>query len=314
MPERIEDINKAEEMARAEKPFRNSAQEYREEKLSEFGEENDRYAEKAGEEAGKEYDAVVARMRETGENEEGARRQIRIENLKAELDELLDDKVQSEKYAKLVADAKARGDMHMPLSYDSFLNMADRQIKRTKEELSKLAGYPETAQAVGKQSPEERKKPEKKEESEANIEALAKITQNVVDSGRKLVSVLRRREEEGLSPFIDPNEISRLKVGIDDVEDFPHVKDTETLLKGLNKIVAAMDNFGRVSSRTVRETNDGFRQTISALSDVESDYHNAASRIRETNPQVSSVLRKIADLARERERLVARKMDILSSY
>jgi len=163
----------------------------------------------------------------------------------------------------------------------------------------------------------ERGQQQKKEQekSKTSPETLSRVVEGLVESGNRLARVLEVRESQGLSPLIDPAEILRLRGVLAEVQNFHHTKNAEMLLQNLNTIASVVDKFGRApATRMVKESNEGFNQTIVALKTMEANFRDSTLLVAEGDSQIRSVLQRIANLAQQRWLLVAKKRDILRNY
>lgn len=133
-------------------------------------------------------------------------------------------------------------------------------------------------------------------------------------AGNGLVRVLRNREGNRLSPFMEPEEISRLSSGLQKLSELAPTDGVEEIINILQTIDRALDSFGHARvPRGVREDIDSMGNIIFSLKRLQDDASLFRAKVG-GETQLAAKLQTISGRAQEKWLLVARKRELLKSY
>ncbi len=138
--------------------------------------------------------------------------------------------------------------------------------------------------------------------------------QELIESISRLVAGLRARENDELSPLIEPDEISRLRLGSRGLEEATESKDFAALESSLTTINKALDGIGRAqSSHEVRESDESFGRIIFLLKNMQDVCSSIGSKVKDNQP-LTAKLERIYNTAEAKWQFVAKRRDLLRSY
>ena len=146
---------------------------------------------------------------------------------------------------------------------------------------------------------------------------------NFIDSGRRLVRVFRRRDEERFNALIENRYIPSLAASFDNlhilINDNKQAINREEFGHAIIRIADLIQNIGKTPREQRTSDNaESLGKVISRLRLMEDETHNitvSLSREKEERPErILKTLRSLEDIIKEKWIFVARKRDSLSGY
>ena len=183
--------------------------------------------------------------------------------------------------------------------------------KRFRDELAEKKG-----EIAGEKYDEEQEKNTKNKaeynKDKVEIDLKKFHGEEMLDAGRRLLHVLRDRESEGLTPIIEPGEISRLGAGLRDLEEGVQANKVEEVSNALVKITRALDGIGRNSTHgALREDSESLSRAISALKAIE---EQGLVRAPELGEDLNAKLRSISSVVQTKWLYLAKKRELIKNY
>ncbi len=161
--------------------------------------------------------------------------------------------------------------------------------------------------------PEEIEEPNKKtgEQKENSLENLN--IEHFAGAGRKLVNVLKFREEERYRALIDDTEISKLSLGLDSLEEGMSLKNTDIVEHALTSIAGALENLGQAHNNgSNKEDAENLEYVSSFLKDLHFSCVDIKSKPLE--PSIVSKLNRIIEVSENKWQGVRKIIELIQNY